>query len=96
MKPLQSNDICLIGDWNVQRGLVEADETCKRINWLTTEKLIELATDASGWDVLYKDPKDGRYWELTYPQSHMHGGGPPRLTWLSNEQAIAKYGPIVK
>jgi hypothetical protein len=95
MKRLQPHKTDYLGDWNVQGTQVEADETCKRIKWLVAEKLIEITTDASGWDVLYRDPADGRHWELTYPQSHMHGGGPPRLTHLSIEQAKTKYGDSV-
>jgi len=34
------------------------------------------ATDYNGWDVLYLDPADGRYWERILPSSEMHGGGP--------------------
>ena len=68
----------------------------RELNGLWRKKLIEITTDTSGWDVLYRDPADGRYWELTYPQSHMHGGGPPRLTHLSFEQAKTKYGDSVR
>ena len=85
----------LLGDWIVRGTQVEGDEICNRIKWLVTEKLQEVTTDVSGWDVLYRDPADGRYWELTYPQSLMHGGGPPRLTHLSVEQAKNKYGDIL-
>lgn len=96
MKTLQPHETDLLGNWDVPGAEVETDKMCKRIEWLAAEKLVEISTDASGWDVLYKDPTDGRYWELTYPQSHMHGGGPPRLTHLSIEQAKTKYGDIVE
>ncbi|MCI0557995.1 MAG: Imm27 family immunity protein [Nitrososphaera sp.] len=95
MKTLRPHETDLVGDWIVSGTQVEGDETCKRIKWLMGEKLQEVTTDASGWDVLYRDPEDGRYWELTYPQSHMHGGGPPRLTNLPLEQAKAKYGDAI-
>jgi hypothetical protein len=91
MKTLQPHETDLLGKWIFCGTQVEGDETCKRIKWLVAEKLQEIKTDDSGWDVLYRDPVDGRYWELTYPQSHMHGGGPPRLTHLSIEQAKTKY-----
>lgn len=95
MKNLQPHETELIGDWIVSGAKVEGDETCKRIKWLVAGKLQEVTTDASGWDILYRDPVDGRYWELTYPQSHMHGGGPPRLTNLSLKQAKTKYGDTI-
>jgi len=41
---------------------------------------------------LYRDPDDGRYWERTYPQSELHGGGPPELRVLATEDARQKYG----
>ena len=91
MKTLQPYETDLLGDWIVSGTQVEGDEVCKRIKWVVAEKIQEVTTDASGWDVLYRDPADGRYWELTYPKSHMHGGGPPRLTNLSLDQVKAKY-----
>ena len=44
-----------------------------------------------GWEVLYPEPRDGRFWELIYPHSQMQGGGPPRLHLLSSKEARAKY-----
>jgi Immunity protein 27 len=43
-------------------------------------------------DVLYVDPSDSRYWELIYPDSQLHGGGPPTLRNLSEAAARKKYG----
>jgi hypothetical protein len=92
---LQPYETDLIGKWNVIGGKAVEDETCQRIKSLLTGHLQELGRDQSGWDVLYRDPDDGRFWELTYPQSEMHGGGPPRLTCLTPEQANKKYGGII-
>jgi len=49
----------------------------------------------SGRDDLYRDPDDGRLWELTWPQSDMHGGGPHRLSCLTIDAARMKYGAVV-
>ena len=81
----------LVGQWFIKDGHVVADEMCRRIESLIENYLDELGHDATGWDVLYRDPKDGRLWELTYPQSDMHGGGPPRLTLVSIDKANRKY-----
>jgi len=62
---------------------------CDRIELLVSQHLTKVA--GGGWETLYQDPDDGRYWELTYPQGEMHGGGPPRLTYLPHELAQAKY-----
>jgi hypothetical protein len=71
---------------------VEADSTARRIEFLIKDLLHQLANDASGWDVLYRDPNDGRLWELTYPKSGWQGGGPPRLTCITADAAREKYG----
>jgi hypothetical protein len=83
------------GTWKIVGARIEADENCSRIRKLTQSHLHEVARDESGWDLLYVDPSDGRYWELTYPDSHLHGGGPPKLTCISREHARSKYGSSV-
>lgn len=92
---LKPQDSDLVGAWQLLRGKVFGDPTCERIEWLIANHLVQLGTDSSGWDDLYRDPDDGRLWELTLPQSEMHGGGPPRLTCISVDAARAKYGAIV-
>lgn len=91
MKKLQSHEQELVGKWVLVSNKMVADETCQRIEELIDGYLMKLATDESGWDTLYQDPSDGRYWELTYPQSEMHGGGPPALTSVSEDYARQKY-----
>ena len=85
-------EVELRGEWLVQKDRsVIADSTEQRIEWLTTQKLERVAHDSSGWEILYRDPRDGRLWELTYPRGEMHGGGPRRLHVLSRDEAAAKY-----
>lgn len=80
------------GDWLVQKDRsVITDATEQRIEWLIKQKLQRIAKDSSGWETLYRDPRDGRLWELTYPQSEMHGGGPRRLHIVSRDEAATKY-----
>jgi hypothetical protein len=92
MVELEPDEVDLRGDWLVQddRSVV-GDATEKRIEWLITHKLERIANDWSGWETLYRDPRDGRLWELTYPQGEMQGGGPRRLHVLSPDEAAAKY-----
>lgn len=92
---LTPQDSDLIGAWQMKREKVIGDPTCERIEWLISNHLVQLGADSSGWDELYRDPDDGRLWELTWPQSEMHGGGPPRLTCLAIDAARAKYGAVV-
>ncbi|HZN02224.1 MAG TPA: Imm27 family immunity protein [Candidatus Polarisedimenticolia bacterium] len=89
---IASHETEIRGKWNMIGGKVEADDQCLRIEDLVTQHLREVGRDATGWDRLFIDPQDGRYWELTYPESELHGGGPPRLRNLQELEARAKYG----
>jgi hypothetical protein len=91
MKPLSRDENELRGAWIVVRGRVAKDDVTERIEWLVAHSLRRLGTDASGWDTLFRDPADGRLWEMIYPQSEMQGGGPPLLRHLSPDAARAKY-----
>ena len=89
---LRKDETKLVGGWHLVEGRMEADDVTKRIRELIRSELRKVAADESGWDVLYQDPADGRYWERIYPQSEMHGGGPPTLRNISVEDAKKKYG----
>jgi len=88
---LRPSETLLEGGWIASANGVVADETCKRIEALTSGVLKHLATDATGWDSLFQDPADGRLWELYYPHSEVHGGGPPSLRNVTVLQANSKY-----
>jgi hypothetical protein len=92
MTSIDPSETVLTGQWIIQGGRPVADDVCKRIIALTKSHLQEIGRDASGWNTLYRDPTDGRYWELRYPQSELHGGGPPELRYLTAEQARQTYG----
>lgn len=91
---LTPQDTDLVGQWLMKKDAVVADATCARIEWLVANQLVLLGADSSGWDELYRDPDDERLWELTWPQSEMQGGGPPRLTRIAGDAAQRKYGAI--
>jgi len=82
-----------VGRWVVVDGKVSGDDICKQIEWLTTHYLRKLATSeqSGGWETLFQDPDDGRFWERTYTQGELHGGGPPTLVVLTGPQARTKY-----
>ena len=86
----EEND--LTSAWLVEGDQVIADEVCQRIDLLVEGHLQLIDSADAGWSRLYLDLADGRYWELTYPQSEMHGGGPPRLAHISADAAKIKYG----
>lgn len=82
----------LRGAWVLRAGAAVADEVAQRIEALRDHYLVELAVDASGWDTLYRDPDDGRWWELTFPASGTHGGGAPCLRHVEPAAVRTKYG----
>jgi hypothetical protein len=63
----------------------------QRIARLTAGFLQRIAATNGGWDVLFQDPQDGRYWEMTHPHSEMHGGGPVHCATLPIRVAREKY-----
>src|SRR5579863_9694687 len=87
-----SQETELVGQWLSSAGKVTADDVCRRIEYLIHNVFSHLAVDASGWLTLYQDSTDGRYWELSYPESGEAGGGPPRLRVLTYEEAKARFG----
>ena len=89
---IEPNETQLTGKWLLSEGRVVADVICQRIEDLVRSHLKEVGRDASGWDVLYRDPIDGRLWELVYPKSELQGGGPPELHCLTMDEAKRKYG----
>jgi hypothetical protein len=94
---LQPNEQILTGAWLVEDGHARGDAACERIEWLITHHLEKIANSpqSGAWETLYRDPDDGRYWERTYLQSEMHGGGPPQLKCVTTQQASKKYGGAV-
>ena len=87
---LRSDEVRLDGRWELVGSQMVADAVCERIGTLIEKHLQRVAT--TGWDVLYRDPQDGRYWELLYPHSEMHGGGPPSLVRIAQDSVGEKYG----
>jgi hypothetical protein len=90
---LKPEETELIGSWIKEGSGVVGDPVEVRIGHLIAHHLqkIAISPEFGGWEILYRDPLDGRYWELTYPHSGMHGGGPKRLTNLPEMAATKKY-----
>lgn len=91
MRELGPEETLLKGSWVSKNGRTVEDDVSERIRWLVRSALRRRASDPSGWDTLYEDPRDGRLWELLYPHSEMHGGGPPSLQVVTREAARSKY-----
>ena len=93
MNPLRDQTE-LAGHWLLQDGKLVADANCHLIDDLVSEylELLALGIADGGWSRLFRDPEDGRLWELTYPESTMHGGGPPTLRAIDAAYASATFG----
>ena len=80
------------GNWIIENNKLVADANSHRIQRLIDGgSLILVARSPDGWSVLYRDLADGRLWELTYPDSGLHGAGAPCLTLVSKEVASTNY-----
>jgi Immunity protein 27 len=91
MKEISSDETIIEGQWLYDGKEVNGDEACERIKWLTSEVLERVCVDESGWETLYRDLKNNRQWLLYYPQSEIHGGGPPTLKVISDEEVRGKF-----
>ncbi|MGN6637734.1 MAG: Imm27 family immunity protein [Mucilaginibacter sp.] len=88
---IQENETKIVGHWMFGGSKMLADKNCERIDWLRSNYLKLISTDESGWLNLYQDPGDKRYWQLDFEHGEMHGGGPPSLIVLSEDEARTKY-----
>jgi len=87
---IDPTETLITGKWSLQGRNMIGDANCERIERLISSQFVHIA--GSGWEILYLNPLDGAYWEKTYPQGEMHGGGPPELRRLSFDEAKKKYG----
>ncbi len=55
------------------------------------ENCIKVTTNDSGWEILYKEKSSNKYWELTYPNSEVHGGGEPLVSPVAIEDVKLKF-----
>src|SRR5215217_1996577 len=89
---LTPEEVLLSGSWTeTGRGPVH-DEVDQRIFWLVSRRLTLVGVTEGGWRQLYRDPRDGRLWELTFPHGSLHGGGPRRLECVAALVAAKRYG----
>lgn len=85
-KSISTEEKIITGKWLLHNNKMIGDDNTKRIEWLIKNSLIHIKDISNGWESVYKDPNDMRIWKLTYPQSHLHGGGPPQLINISLEE----------
>jgi len=68
--------------WVLHGTRVAVEGDAIEIERLLKDELEEVSVTDGGWRTLLRSRADGRFWELSYPQSHMHGGGPRTLAEL--------------
>lgn len=90
---LRPNENEIAGNWSKENDRIVADYACNRITTLLKNYLKHIADhpESGAWESLFLDPADGRFWERIYPNSEMHGGGPPLLRTISKNEAKIKY-----
>jgi uncharacterized protein (DUF433 family) len=74
---------------------MQADEAELRIGSLT-ERWVRIGDRDGGWTILFENPDDGSYWELTHPESGVHGGGPRMLCRLSAAEVHERYPSLYR
>ena len=89
---LAPDEHLLVGAWIEHETRSTHDEVDARILWLVTRRLVACGHAGGGWDQLYRDPRDGRFWELTFPHGSVLTGGPRRLEAVDASVAREKYG----
>lgn len=71
--------------WISEDGKMIARGDAAAIDDMLATKLEKVSSNASGWLVVYRHRETSQFWELSYPQSEMHGGGPRRLRLMGEE-----------
>jgi hypothetical protein len=69
-------------EWVMRDGRMIAEGDSISIDTLLVD-LERVADKDGGGTTLYRHRKTGAFWELSYPQSGMHGGGPRRLRQMN-------------
>jgi hypothetical protein len=90
--PIEPHETLIDGQWQVVEGRMVADSAVSRVRALIDTELEKIGSTGGGWETLYRDRRDGRFWELVYLQSDMQGGGPESLRFIDAVQAARKYG----
>jgi hypothetical protein len=68
--------------WVSEGGRIAKIGDTVEIDRLLVAELEQLGAADGGWRKLFRHRADGRLWQLDYPQSEMHGGGPRRFIEL--------------
>lgn len=81
----------IVGGFERKEGHLRPNANSHRIAELRNNLLQKIAGSARHFSVLYRDPNDGRYWELVSRNPEGHGGGTKSLIFISDNEAKIKY-----
>ena len=87
-RDLKAEETELVGMWLDLGMKVTGDAVTDRVEWLTAERLEKLAENGAELAELYRDPRDGRFWEKILP----FASGPPTLRCITAATAAARFG----
>lgn len=73
----------LIEEFLLKGSTVVAAGDAARTDAMLRNELVKVRDEDGGWTNLYRHKTTGTFWQLTYPNSQMHGGGPRQLVELS-------------
>ncbi len=89
---IQPGETVLQGLWIDLGSRMEKDMSWQRIEWLVTEHFEELACLEDSQDRLYRDPTDGRLWELFSVRPELGEQSPPHLAVIAPQTAAERFG----
>ncbi len=81
----------IVGGFTQENGKLVPKKSSYRIVALCDNLLEKIISSEVHYSILYRDPNDGRYWELIFTEPEFHGGGTRKLTFISDNEAKVKY-----
>ena len=88
---ISATEFEIAGGFERRGGQLKPNANSLRIAELRCRLLQKIAASAEHFSVLYRDPNDGRYWELFSQNPEGHGGGSKSLVFISDNEAKVKY-----
>ena len=88
---LSPDETSIVGGYTIIDGRRQPSESWQRIRRLRKSGLTLVCTSVDGWSALYLDVEHHRLWSLTFPEAGVHGGGPPALNAISEDEALAAF-----
>ena len=70
--------------WCFENGKMTVRGDAAAIDGMLAKKLDKIKVDPINWIVIFRHRDTNQLWELSYPQSELHGGGPRRLRLLGD------------